>query len=135
VPRPKHRNRPRNQPPRPEPEKNLKHFKARSPERAFLFKFRTSNIQRPTSNIESNFGVRREAKRHAAFTTFGGPPKRCRRCALPPQSKRWRDCRASSNFAKRLECERFTAAFSTPTGLSLVFSLPQPEEQHPNHNQ
>ena len=41
-----------------------------------------------------------------------------------------RDCGASSNFAKRLECERFTAAFSTPTGLLLVFSLSQPEEQH-----
>jgi hypothetical protein len=26
------------------------------------------------------------------------------------QSKRRRDCRASSNFAKRLECARFTAA-------------------------
>jgi hypothetical protein len=26
------------------------------------------------------------------------------------QSKRWRDCRASSNFTKRLECARFTAA-------------------------
>jgi hypothetical protein len=51
------------------------------------------------------------------------------------QSKRRRNCRVSSNFAKRFECARFTAAFSTPTGLSLVFSLPQPEEQHPSYNQ
>ncbi len=26
------------------------------------------------------------------------------------QSKRWRDCRTIPNFAKRLECGRFTAA-------------------------
>jgi hypothetical protein len=29
----------------------------------------------------------------------------------PPQSKRYRDCRTSPNFAKRLDCGRFTAAF------------------------
>jgi hypothetical protein len=29
----------------------------------------------------------------------------------PPQSKRYRDYRASSNLAKRLDCGRFTAAF------------------------
>jgi hypothetical protein len=28
-----------------------------------------------------------------------------------PQSRRWRDCRGSSNFAKRLDCGAFTAAF------------------------
>src|ERR1039458_8825037 len=33
------------------------------------------------------FGVRREAKRHAAFSALVGVPKRCRRCALPPHSK------------------------------------------------
>ena len=33
------------------------------------------------------FGLRREAKRHAAFTAWVGVPKRCRRCALPPHSK------------------------------------------------
>jgi hypothetical protein len=29
----------------------------------------------------------------------------------PPHSKRWRDCQASSDLAKRLECGAFTAAF------------------------
>jgi hypothetical protein len=29
----------------------------------------------------------------------------------PPQSKRWRDCRSDFNFAKRLDCGVFTAAF------------------------
>lgn len=29
----------------------------------------------------------------------------------PPHSKRWRACRVSSNFAKRLDCGVFTAAF------------------------
>jgi hypothetical protein len=29
----------------------------------------------------------------------------------PPQSRRWRGCRRASNFAKRLECGAFTAAF------------------------
>jgi hypothetical protein len=29
----------------------------------------------------------------------------------PPQSKRWRDCWSDSNFAKRLDCGAFTAAF------------------------
>ena len=33
------------------------------------------------------FGVRREAKRHAAFGFEPSQEKRCRRCALPPQSK------------------------------------------------
>jgi hypothetical protein len=51
-----------------------------------LFELGTSNIQRPTSNIES-----KAVLKHV-------------------QSKRWRDCRASLNFAKRLKCERFTAA-------------------------
>ena len=30
----------------------------------------------------------------------------------PPHSKRWRDCHASPNLAKRLECGAFTAAFA-----------------------
>ncbi len=29
----------------------------------------------------------------------------------PPHSRRWRDYRRASNFAKRLECGAFTAAF------------------------
>jgi hypothetical protein len=29
----------------------------------------------------------------------------------PPHSRRWRDCREASTFAKRLECGAFTAAF------------------------
>jgi hypothetical protein len=33
------------------------------------------------------FGLRREAKRHAAFGSNRQHGKRCRRCALPPQSK------------------------------------------------
>jgi hypothetical protein len=33
------------------------------------------------------FGVRREAKRHAALEALSAVEKRCRRCALPPQSK------------------------------------------------
>jgi hypothetical protein len=51
-----------------------------------LFELGTSNIQRPTLNIES-----KAVLKHA-------------------QSKRRRNYRASSNFAKRLKCERFTAA-------------------------
>ena len=35
----------------------------------------------------TGYGVRREAKRHAAFGTPRPHVKRCRRCALPPQSK------------------------------------------------
>jgi hypothetical protein len=33
------------------------------------------------------FGVRREAKRHDALEALFAVEKRCRRCALPPQSK------------------------------------------------
>jgi hypothetical protein len=33
------------------------------------------------------FGLRREAKRHAALEVATTVQKRCRRCALPPQSK------------------------------------------------
>jgi len=33
------------------------------------------------------FGVRREAKHHAALAGRLAVEKRCRRCALPPQSK------------------------------------------------
>jgi hypothetical protein len=33
------------------------------------------------------FGLRREAKRHAALEALSAVEKRCRRCALPPQSK------------------------------------------------
>ena len=33
------------------------------------------------------FGLRREAKRHAALETLPAVGKRCRRFALPPQSK------------------------------------------------
>ena len=33
------------------------------------------------------FGLRREAKRHAALEARSAVEKRCRRCALPPQSK------------------------------------------------
>jgi hypothetical protein len=33
------------------------------------------------------FGVRREGQRHAAFGSQSPQKKRCRRCALPPQSK------------------------------------------------
>ncbi len=33
------------------------------------------------------FGLRREAKRHAALGSIRPYEKRCRRCALPPQSK------------------------------------------------
>jgi hypothetical protein len=29
----------------------------------------------------------------------------------PPHSRRWRDCRGASVFAKRLDCGAFTAAF------------------------
>jgi hypothetical protein len=29
----------------------------------------------------------------------------------PPQSRRWRDCRGAIDFAKRLGCGAFTAAF------------------------
>jgi len=36
--------------------------------------------------------------------------KRCRRSALPPHSRRWRDSSGSSHCAKRLECGAFTAA-------------------------
>jgi hypothetical protein len=35
----------------------------------------------------TDFGLRREAKRHAAFGSNRQHGKRCRRCALPPQSK------------------------------------------------
>jgi hypothetical protein len=31
----------------------------------------------------------------------------------PPHSKRWRDGRAFSNRAKRLDCDAFTAAFDS----------------------
>jgi predicted GH43/DUF377 family glycosyl hydrolase len=34
----------------------------------------------------------------------------------PPHSKRWRDCRATSHLAKRLECGTFTAAFVRQAG-------------------
>jgi hypothetical protein len=33
------------------------------------------------------FGLRREAKRHAALEALSAVEKQCRRCALPPQSK------------------------------------------------
>jgi|GEM_PF-1131151 hypothetical protein len=32
-----------------------------------------------------------------------------------PQSKRYRDCQATTNLAKRLECGRFTAALGRAT--------------------
>jgi hypothetical protein len=35
----------------------------------------------------------------------------------PPYSKRWRDCRGTADFAKRLECGAFTAAFGQPRRL------------------
>ena len=35
----------------------------------------------------NRFGLRREAKRHAALEAVSAAEKRCRRCALPPQSK------------------------------------------------
>jgi hypothetical protein len=47
-----------------------------------LFRF-TGNV----GFVFKLFGVRREAKRHAAFTSLASVSKRCRRCALPPQSK------------------------------------------------
>jgi hypothetical protein len=39
----------------------------------------------PTS--DTAFGLRREAKRHAALAEMRMKGRRCRRCALPPQSK------------------------------------------------
>src|ERR1035437_4985338 len=38
----------------------------------------------------------------------------------PPHSKRWRDCPAPSNFAKRLECVRFITAIRAALPLPLV---------------
>jgi hypothetical protein len=38
----------------------------------------------------------------------------------PPQSRRWRDCRASPNLAKRLDCGAFTAALRTDSKSQLV---------------
>jgi hypothetical protein len=35
----------------------------------------------------TDFGLRQEAKRHAALEALSVVEKRCRRCALPPQSK------------------------------------------------
>jgi peptidoglycan LD-endopeptidase LytH len=40
-----------------------------------------------TAAATGGFGLRREAKRHAAFGNLWSCGKRCRRCALPPQSK------------------------------------------------
>jgi len=47
------------------------------------------NTQRPSAAYAAttDFGLRREAKRHAAFGSNRQHGKRCRRCALPPQSK------------------------------------------------
>jgi hypothetical protein len=39
---------------------------------------------KPQPNL---FGLRREAKRHAALEVLSAVEKRCRRCALPPQSE------------------------------------------------
>ena len=44
------------------------------------------NPARPLA-ATTDFGLRREAKRHAAFGSNRQCGKRCRRCALPPQSK------------------------------------------------
>ncbi|KAF0172986.1 MAG: hypothetical protein FD161_3891 [Limisphaerales bacterium] len=38
----------------------------------------------------------------------------------PPQSKRWRECVMSTNFAKRLDCGAFTAALSEARSLATV---------------
>ena len=53
------------------------------------------NLQHPSPANLTRFGLRREAKRHVAFVradiarsfgNFSYAQKRCRRCALPPQS-------------------------------------------------
>jgi len=45
----------------------------------------TRTQRRPPQQV--SFGLRREAKRHAALEGVVAIEKRCRRCALPPQSK------------------------------------------------
>jgi hypothetical protein len=78
--------------------------------------------QTPTSSIASASPRRRKrfiapsAPRKAPRPS--GHPAECtaaesrrKKAALkPPQSRRWRDCRTSSNLAKRLDCGAFTAA-------------------------
>jgi len=48
--------------------------------------------------------MRREAKRHAALEFLSTIEKRCRRCALPPQSKPLRVGRTAPNFREVLKC-------------------------------
>ena len=44
--------------------------------------------------------MRREAKRHAAFGSRATLGKRCRRCALPPQSKSLPPLRGVAGFSR-----------------------------------
>src|ERR1019366_9539100 len=47
------------------------------------------------------------------------PRQTCQKAVLKhPHSRRWRDCRAFPNLAKRLDCVRFTAA--VPDGRTLL---------------
>ncbi len=47
--------------------------------------------------------VRREEKRHAAFRGMRTPEKRCRRCALPPQSKSLSSAREVAGWQHRVQ--------------------------------
>jgi hypothetical protein len=57
------------------------------PELRDLFSTQRRKAARTQRKDRVSFGLRQEAKRHAAFTVLAKVPKRCRRYALPPHSK------------------------------------------------
>jgi hypothetical protein len=64
-------------------------------------KHKRPSVAEPQPNL---FGLRREAKRHAALEALSAVEKRCRRCALPPQSK----ILAAHNDSDLLHCKKYS---------------------------
>ena len=58
----------------------------------------------------TDFGLRREAKRHAAFERNRPYGKRCRRCALPPQLKSLSSVREVAGLYYGLKANRIERA-------------------------
>ena len=65
------------------------------------------------------FGLRREAERHAALEARPAAEKRCRRFALPPQSKTLAASGSSHGFASAQLSVLCVSAFDPETGFQL----------------
>ena len=75
------------------------------------------NAAKPQPNY---FGLRREAERHAALEALLAAEKRCRRCALPPQSKILAAREALDELQCGLQDGEKTAAANLRTAIAKV---------------